>query len=601
MTLRKKTILVLGGITVCLIAIVFLMSRFILLRDFTKLEHSVAQENIERVLNSLYIEMDSLESTASDWASWDDTYAFVEDANTDYVNTNLVDGTFINLGLNLIVLVNSSNQIVFSKAFDLENNKAMPVPPDLMKHLPPNSPSLSSFETDNSTITGIINLSDYPILVVSKPILNSDDQGPSRGALIIGRYLDQSAIGRLSEATRLSLSTYELGHSQIPTDVEAARSSLSAGTSILVRPLDQNRIGGYALLKDVYGQPSLVLRMEMPRDIYAQGIGTIVYLVLVLTAIGFIYTITVLFYLQKTELSRMTRLSKAVTNVGKTGDLSLRVPVTGADEVSGLAKTINAMLATLQDLHEKEAQLRQELELQMGRRVEFNRALVHELKTPLTPLLTSSEMLATELKQEPFLSLAKNINKGALRLNDRIDELLDLTKGEIGMLRLNLTEIDLLYLLRDMADEMQPTASQRRQTLELDLPASLPLVKADEDRIRQIVFNLFNNASKFTPEGGKVTIRAKQTDSVLTVEVQDTGLGIAEEDQKTLFQPYHRSRTDRQKLGGLGLGLALCKTLVELHGGQIWVNSHLGEGSVFTFTLPLEFSGSKQKKFKRGS
>ncbi len=600
MTLRSKTLLILGGISLGLILIVFVLSRFILLQDFTKLEQNLAQQNVERATNALYMDIHSLERTTTDWASWDDTYAFVKDVNNDYIKTNLVAGTFTELGLNLIVFVDSSGQVILSKAFDLNKKSEVPVPQGLKEHLPPNNSILGHFDTEGG-ITGIIMLSDYPMLVGSRPILTSKDEGPIRGALIMGRYLDGAAIQRLSEVTRLSLSLYRFNDSQMPTDLEAARSSLSADAPILVRPLDRQHIEGYALLQDIYGEPSLILRADMPRDIYQQGIGTITYLVLILTVIGLVYTVTVLFYLQKTELSRMTRLSKAVTNIGKTGDLSIRVPVSGTDEVSSLANTINAMLTTLQDLRDKEEKLRQELETEMGRRVEFTRALVHELKTPLTPLLTSSEMLTTELKREPFLSLAKNIHKGALRLNNRIDELLDLTKGEIGMLRLDFTQIDLLYLLRDMADEMGPTASQRGQTLELDLPASLPPVKADEDRLRQVVFNLLNNACKFTPEKGKITIRAKQIDAFLAVDVQDTGPGIAEEEQQSLFQPYFRSKNDRRRLSGLGLGLALCKTLIELHRGKIWIQSRPGEGAIFTFTLPLEATDIRKRNSKRGA
>jgi len=102
------------------------------------------------------------------------------------------------------------------------------------------------------------------------------------------------------------------------------------------------------------------------------------------------------------------------------------------------------------------------------------------------------------------------------------------------------------------------------------------------------VLNLLNNAFKFTPAGGKITLRAKQEDGNLVVEVKDTGPGIAEEDQQRIFEPYQRKESDRERLSGLGLGLALCKTLVELHRGRIWIKSRAGRGSTFGFSLPLE-------------
>ncbi|MBI4180378.1 MAG: PAS domain-containing sensor histidine kinase, partial [Chloroflexi bacterium] len=157
----------------------------------------------------------------------------------------------------------------------------------------------------------------------------------------------------------------------------------------------------------------------------------------------------------------------------------------------------------LQQLYEQERQLRQELEAEAQRRIDFTRALVHELKTPLTPVLASSELLVSELHEEPYLSIARNINRGAGNLNKRIDELLDLARIEIGILKVYLNPVDPLPLLRGIADDMTALVSSNGQTLLLDLPSSLAPVWADEERLRQVVLNLLINASKFTPEGGK--------------------------------------------------------------------------------------------------
>ncbi len=260
----------------------------------------------------------------------------------------------------------------------------------------------------------------------------------------------------------------------------------------------------------------------------------------------------------------------------------------------------------LEELYEQERKLRKELEAEAQRRIEFTRALVHELKTPLTPVLSSSELLATELHEEPWVSIARNIHRGATNLNNRIDELLDLARVEIGMLQLDPKEVDALQLLHEIADDMAVVVSDNGQSLKLALAPSLPLVWADEERLRQVVLNLLINASKFTPEGGKITLKAKEKDGALVVEVQDTGRGVSEEEQQRLFQPYHRQINDRERLSGLGLGLALCKNLVELHGGKIWVESQVGKGSTFGFSVPLatasqQQEGSKQEASDEGS
>ncbi len=240
----------------------------------------------------------------------------------------------------------------------------------------------------------------------------------------------------------------------------------------------------------------------------------------------------------------------------------------------------------LRELYEQERESRQQLEAEMKKRVEFTRALAHELKTPLTSVLASSDLLESELREEPLQTLARSIRQGASNLNSRIDELLDLARGEVGMLQLKLEWVDMSKLLRETAESMIPLASRRGQSLVIALPLSLPPVRADAARLQQIVANLLSNALKFTPVGGNIKLGAKQKDAALVVEVRDMGRGIPKEDQKFLFEPYHRLQTEPS--GGLGLGLALCRMLVELHGGQIWVRSQVGKGSTFGFSLPLE-------------
>jgi PAS domain S-box-containing protein len=241
----------------------------------------------------------------------------------------------------------------------------------------------------------------------------------------------------------------------------------------------------------------------------------------------------------------------------------------------------------LREAYDQETKLRSDLEGEMKKRVEFTRALVHELKTPLTSVIACSDLLTLELPEGPLLTMAKNISRSADNLSKRIDELLDLARGEMGMLRLSLACVDPVALLQGLAEEMGPIALSRHQSLGLDLPSCLAPAWADESRLRQIVLNFLENASKFTGEGGRITLRAREEGASLIAEVKDTGPGISEEERQRLFLPYHRLIGDRERLSGLGLGLALSKTLVELHGGKIWVKSHKGAGSTFGFSVPL--------------
>ena len=240
----------------------------------------------------------------------------------------------------------------------------------------------------------------------------------------------------------------------------------------------------------------------------------------------------------------------------------------------------------LRELYEQERKLREQLQAEAQTRIEFTRALVHELKTPLTPVLASSELLATELHEEPWLSIARNIYRGATNLNRRIDELLDLARVEIGILQVNFKGLDPQILLQGIAGEMTAMLSTNGQSLAVALDSPLPLIWADEERLRQVLLNLMVNASKFSPEGTRITLKASSRDKFLIIEVEDNGPGIPEAEQKELFKPYQRQRRDKEHANGLGLGLALCKKLVELHHGQIWLSSKVGIRTTFSFSIP---------------
>ena len=248
---------------------------------------------------------------------------------------------------------------------------------------------------------------------------------------------------------------------------------------------------------------------------------------------------------------------------------------------------------TLAELYKQERDLRKQIETEMKKRVDFTRTMAHELKTPLTPVLASVDSLLSELDEERFVSLARNISQGANSLNSRIDELLDLARGEIGMLELNFESVDFLQILQEATDSVAPIAKSRGQSLTLDLPTSAPQVQLDVSRMQQVLLNLLGNAIKFTPQKGTIKLKAREKDGSIVIEVQDTGHGISKEQQQQVFEPYRRLASAGRQTGGLGLGLALCKTLIELHGGKIWVRSRVGKGATFGFSLPLEHSAQQ--------
>jgi signal transduction histidine kinase len=221
---------------------------------------------------------------------------------------------------------------------------------------------------------------------------------------------------------------------------------------------------------------------------------------------------------------------------------------------------------------------------------EFLANMSHELRTPLNAIIGFSEVLLERMfgelneKQDDYL---KDIFSSGKHLLSLINDILDLSKIEAGRMELDVENFDVPAALGNAMTLVRERAQRHGITLGLDVAAEVGEMRADERKFKQILVNLLTNAVKFTPDGGKVDVRARLTDGVLEVAVQDTGIGIAAQDQAVVFEEFRqvgRHYTNKQE--GTGLGLALTQRFIELHGGTIRLESELGKGSVFTFTLP---------------
>jgi signal transduction histidine kinase len=221
---------------------------------------------------------------------------------------------------------------------------------------------------------------------------------------------------------------------------------------------------------------------------------------------------------------------------------------------------------------------------------EFLANMSHELRTPLNAIIGFSEVLSERMfgelnqKQEEY---SKDIHASGQHLLSLINDILDLSKIEAGRMELELTDFHFPTALDNALTLVRERAGRRSITLEMSVDERLGEVQADERKIRQVVLNLLSNAIKFTPEGGRINVDAVPKDGLLEVSVTDTGVGIAPEDQEAVFEEFRQVGSADKKVEGTGLGLALSRKFIELHGGRIWVKSQAGQGSTFTFTLPV--------------
>jgi diguanylate cyclase (GGDEF)-like protein/PAS domain S-box-containing protein len=347
MTLRKKTPLIIAVTLLGLLAALYFMSRTIVLGGFAEVEHQQTEHHVDMALNTISGDLANMASTASDWSAWDETYTFIEGENASYIDENIYDDALVNLRVNLMVFVDSSGRVVYAKAVDLQEGTEAPVPQSLLGNIAGDDPLLRHPDAD-SAVTGIVLLPENPLLVASTPIVTSAGEGPIRGTLILGRYLNAAAVEQLAATTGLSLSVHRLDDPQVPPDYEKAITSLSDESPVVVRTLSSDRIAGYAQLNDVYDNPALALRVDIPRSVYAQGRTTAEYFMVALLALGAVFGVVITGLLEKTVLSRLARLRADVKKIGATGDLAARVSVSGGDELSDLGRAIDGTLESLE-------------------------------------------------------------------------------------------------------------------------------------------------------------------------------------------------------------------------------------------------------------
>jgi len=287
-------------------------------------------------------------------------------------------------------------------------------------------------------------------------------------------------------------------------------------------------------------------------------------------AIGIALVLT--FFLSGRISSPIGVLAKAARRLGR-GDLSQRVQFQGKGEVKDLAQAFNSMADDL----EHAEQLRRNLVADVA----------HELRTPLSNIQGYLEAIRDRM-MKPNRPTIFSLNEEAALLSRLVDELQELSLAEAGELKLVYQTEDIAKLIEQTVASWQPRVAAKEISLSLDLPDNLPQVSIDWQRISQVLHNLLENAVTHTPKRGAINVAATTQDDKIEVRVSDTGEGIPAEDLPNIFERFYRVDKSRARAtGGSGLGLTIAKRLVEAHGGEIAVESELGKGSSFSFTIPI--------------
>jgi diguanylate cyclase (GGDEF)-like protein len=338
MTLRFRTLSIVALVLVALCAILYAASSAILMGGYARLEQKEAEREVRRAQHAIEASLAALALNARDWATWDDTYAFMADGNAHYRAATLIPASLANLDVDFLLLLRPDGSLYAGGR--LEENTLVPLRPESVSEMVAGGTLLASNRPGG--LTGVVAFHGEPLLVAAAPILTSGGAGPERGRLIMGRLLTRERLERVAESVRLRLELLPPGSGDA-----------SSATPLTVRVEGRDKLAGYGLLADPRGAPVAVLRVEQPRWIYAQGRSSQRYLLVNLVVVSLLFLLVVFVLLERMFLARIARLHDAMETIRRDGDPGERVPVEGTDELGRLAGTINETLHTLEQAQQR--------------------------------------------------------------------------------------------------------------------------------------------------------------------------------------------------------------------------------------------------------
>jgi len=373
-------------------------------------------------------------------------------------------------------------------------------------------------------------------------------------------------------------------------------------------PAGETDIAGYPKegykLGDLGGAISVALPMDRAMAELQRRTATQVWVIVLVSMVSLL----VIWWLSRRLVTKpLAHLTALTTRIGE-GDLTVPpadlAVFSRSDELSLVGAHMDAMARSLREvqesLEEKVAERTRELQAAHQVQSQFLTTVSHELRTPLTSIIAFTELLRKQAagKQLEYLD---DMLESSRRLLATVNNLLDLNRLKAGRVQLFTDLIELAPLLRGVEHSLRPLAEQKHIRLHTSVADDLPLVLIDHHRVSQVMLNLVGNAIKFTPDGGTVAISAVTGCGWVIVSVQDSGPGIKPEYRETVFEAFRRVEMPGAQHQGSGLGLAVARELVELHGGSIWVQDAPGGGSLFSFTLPKARPLSEEEDVNHGS
>ena len=345
MKLRNKTLLFSSLILITLVLVLLSVSYLVFQDTYSGIETKYSYHVLNDEMSGFNNTVIAMNQTAQDWARWDDAYTFVSGNNPSFISKNIPSYTFNRTNLNLIIFVNNDGKVMYGKAYDLKTNQYINLPTNLT-NFTKDSPLLS--HNNLTGVSGVINFPEGPMVITTQPIVTSHEQGPIKGTLIMGRFINSYELTPLINIPNGQLSVSSYNSTNQPSDVNKILPSLSENNPTSIQRLGPNSIAAYTLINDIYGNPAIILKSQMPRTLYNSYIDTVLYFIITIIFFGVFFVGLILYSLDKNVLTRLDNIMGEIRDIGKKEDLKRRITVTGNDELSDLASSINNTVQALQ-------------------------------------------------------------------------------------------------------------------------------------------------------------------------------------------------------------------------------------------------------------
>jgi len=363
MSLRMKVMAVLLPVMVLLLVGLYSLMSGVISRGFNEIEQEHMQRNVARVRASLGQEMQALRSTSLDWGSWTDVYEWVETQDPAFVEGSLSLGNegLDDLQLEFLAIRDLKGSYLFSEQVQPDADDPAPLS-EAMRALLARYPQVSMASKADRAQVGFVVADGVPMLLAGAAVLDSEELLESRGAVVMGRMLDDDYLAILSERVGLDLDLSLTGDTAAPADFVAAAQQLGTGEGAVVQTLDEETIAGYFSIDDIEGKPLALVRLSQDRAIHRQGQVSLRYLIVVFALAAFAILVSLILLLNNVVLRRILNLSAEVNRISLSSDLTLRTSASGRDEIGHLGREMNEMLRALEVASDKERKYIREID-----------------------------------------------------------------------------------------------------------------------------------------------------------------------------------------------------------------------------------------------